>query len=249
MTVVRLLLAVSLAAGLASTSGDTSSTHCLQSRQFNYIKRFCPVEPAKIPPVKLHVGTRIVGGYPVNITQVPWQISLHHRKWHICGGSIISDQWILTAAHCVDDVVSDHRVRVGSLDKLTGGTLHYVDQAIRHEKYTGLYDYDFGLIKLRSKLRFDDSVRSVRLPKIGANDITTGTMCLVSGWGDTRNVSETSRYLRAVQVPRFDQDVCNQRYKGQVTARMFCAGYENGGKDSETCNTLLQFIRNIEMDG
>lgn len=136
MAMVMLLLAVSLTAGLVSTSGDTSFTHCLQSRPFNYNNRFFSVGPAEIPPVRLHVGTSIVGGYPVNITQVPWQISVHHRKRHICGGSIISDQWILTAAHCVDDVVSEHRVRVGSPDKLTGGTLHYVDQVLTHEKYT-----------------------------------------------------------------------------------------------------------------
>lgn len=181
----------------------------------------------------------------MNISQVPWQVSLHHFKYHNCGGSIIGNQWILTAAQCVDDAPT-HRIRVGTSDRLTGGTFHEVEQAITHEKFAGLYDYDFGLIKLKTKLKFGEGVRSVRLPKLRAKDVAADTMCLVSGWGDTKNVTVTSRYLRAADVPIFDRDLCNERYRGQVTSRMLCAGYENGGKDGK-CDTFeVLFKKNVK---
>lgn len=46
------------------------------------------------------VDDRIVGGFPTTIEKNPWQVSLQHYGRHICGGSIISEKWILTAAHC-----------------------------------------------------------------------------------------------------------------------------------------------------
>lgn len=72
------------------------------------------------------------------------------------------------------------------------------------------------------------------MPKTDDEDIANGTPCLISGWGTTQNQSESSRYLRAVEVPKVDQDLCNKAYSGRVTPRMFCAGlYEVGGKDGK----------------
>lgn len=195
------------------------------------IIKFATVSSGGISPIQAGLDAKIVGGYPVNISEVPWQVSVQYHKRHICGGSIISDQWILTTAQCTDDA-ENHKIRAGATDKLLGGDLYEVDRTIVHEKFAGLFDYDFGLIKLKSKLKFGNGVRSVRLPKVGAEDVEAGTMCLVSGWGDTKNVTVTSRYLRAVEVPIFDQDLCSRRYKA-LTSRMLCAGYEGGGKDGQ----------------
>lgn len=61
-------------------------------------------------------GPNIIGGTPIDISQVPWQISLELDGIHNCGGSILNEQWILTAAHCVDSMVTaaDLIVHAGS---------------------------------------------------------------------------------------------------------------------------------------
>lgn len=184
---------------------------------------------------------KIVGGFPVNITEVPWQVSLSYNNRHLCGGSIISNKWILTAAHCLHNrYLKSFEVRIGATDKLKGGALYKVEQMIVHKKFRGpstFFDYDFGLLRLGEELTFSDVAKAVKLPKVNDNDITVGTTCLVSGWGDTMNSTESSRYLRAVEVPKIRRIICNIAYKWKVTSRMFCAGlYRKGGKD---CKYLL----------
>lgn len=167
----------------------------------------------------------------MNITQAPWQVSLqtHAGTYHYCGGAIISDYWILTAAHCATRIME---IRVGATHKYNDGKLVNVKRRFVHKKYVfGESDYDFGLLQLENKLEFSDSVYRIRLPDFGDAHIETGTVCLVSGWGRTRNISESDDVLRGVGVPIVDHRMCNQVYEGIITPRMVCAGFENGGKD------------------
>lgn len=177
---------------------------------------------------------KIVGGFPINITAVPWQVALLYNGGQRCGGSIVSKEWIVTAAHCLEGInPRRYTVLVGTTDKLSGGQrLQVADYAI-HRQY-GSLDYDFGLLKLAEELTFDETVQAVALPEIDAADLENGQSTLISGWGNTQNSSESSRYLRAVEVPIVDQELCNKAYSGRITPRMFCAGlYEQGGKDGK----------------
>lgn len=180
---------------------------------------------------------KIVGGFPVNISQVPWQVGLIYGGQQVCGGSIISNQWILTAAHCIRGVGQPNRyqVLVGATDKFSGGKRYKIASYAVHERYSSSnIDYDFGLLKLQEELEFDSTVKPAALPKADDVHVADGTTVLVSGWGHTQNNSESSRYLRAVEVPTVNQEVCHKAYQvyGGVTDRMFCAGnYKNGGKD------------------
>lgn len=182
---------------------------------------------------------RIVGGFPLNITQAPWQVSLQQDSgtYQFCGGSIIGNQWILTAAHCLSRPM---QIRVGATHKYTEGHLIDVKRRYVHKKHSyGEDDYDFGLLQLAADLEFSDSVKPIRLPDFGEAYIKNGTICLASGWGKTRNASESSDLLRGVQVPTVDQQICNAAYEGKITPRMICAGYKDGGKDCKSTKLFL----------
>lgn len=182
---------------------------------------------------------KIVGGYPIAITKVPWQVGLVYFGRHSCGGSIINQRWILTAAHCLTVLFPlRYKVRIGTDDK-KGGKLYKVRSFKIHQQYGEFFvDYDFGLLELKDELTFTDRIQPVQLPKIGDEHIPTGSNVLVSGWGVTKNRTEPTRYLRAVEVPTVDQDVCNEVYEGKVTLRMFCAAEKEGGKDCK-CSILV----------
>lgn len=125
-------------------------------------------------------------------------------------------------------------VRVGSSFRAKDGELVQVQEVTVHPKYNGFtIDYDFALLKLRKSLEFTQNVKPVKLTEQDKSP-SAGTLCTVSGWGNTQNPNESSEQLRAVSVPVVDQDVCDKAYQefSGVTPRMLCAGLDQGGKDS-----------------
>ncbi|XP_042283245.1 transmembrane protease serine 3, partial [Thunnus maccoyii] len=181
--------------------------------------------------------TRIVGGNISRPGQFPWQVSLHFRSEHLCGGSIITSRWILTAAHCVYGFAepSMWTVHVGQTEQPVHGAQSLaVQQIIYHARYRpkGL-DYDIALMKLTNSLIFNGFVEPICLPNHG-EDFQEGTMCWISGWGATEDEGETSVVLRSATVPLLSTKTCNQPevYKGFISSWMICAGYLEGGTDS-----------------
>lgn len=179
---------------------------------------------------------KIVGGFQIDIAEVPYQVSLQRSGYHFCGGSIIGTQWVLTAAHCVDgnQNPSAYSVRIGSSSHSGGGISIKVRSVISHPDYDGdSYNYDFALLELAESIKYSRLIQQVDLPEAGA-EVPDGSMCTVSGWGDTKEWLESSDLLRAVNVPSYNQEACRKALikVAPVTDQMICAGYAAGGKDS-----------------
>uniref|UniRef100_A0A182WRF7 trypsin n=1 Tax=Anopheles quadriannulatus TaxID=34691 RepID=A0A182WRF7_ANOQN len=183
-------------------------------------------------------GERIVGGVAVDIRDYPYQVSLRRGR-HFCGGSIIDSQWILTAAHCTRTINARNLwIHVGSSHVNDGGESVRVRRILHHPKQNSSSDYDFSLLHLDQPLNLSESVQPIPLRKPSASEptgeLSDGTLCKVSGWGNTHNPDESALVLRAATVPLTNHQRCSEVYEGigSVTESMICAGYDEGGKDS-----------------
>ena len=123
----------------------------------------------KSATVRRHTG-RIVGGESAVIETYPYQVSLQKNGNHSCGGSIISEYWIITAGHCIDSDTEDIQVRAGATFHNKGGSLHNIDRVIVHEKHEirddGIPVYDIALIEVKEPFMFDDTRRPIELFKV-----------------------------------------------------------------------------------
>lgn len=192
---------------------------------------------SRILPKLIH--ERIIGGEPLPISCVPWQVGIKLDQLELlCGGSIISDQWILTSAECTRDILVDRlSVIAGTANHSEGGIIYDIDTITIHDRFNASsLDYNFALIKLIQRICFNDNVFQIRLPRCDNEiNIGAGSMVLVSGWGYiSADADSLEQILRFVNIPIVEQQRCIQLYKAinrTVLPSMLCAGYENGGKD------------------
>ena len=193
------------------------------------------------------VNPSIVGGTPAQSGAWPWQVRLSiatPQGTFLCGGSLVSDQWVLTAAHCVEDgnggtlSPASFSVRAGSLQKDSGGVVMGVSRVITHHAYeAATMDNDIALLRLSSPLPLSKTISPIA-PLSASQEqqlAATNTLATVTGWGTTRSGGNTSAVLMQAQVPLISSGDCaNQSAypRGELSSNMICAGYPQGGKDS-----------------
>ncbi|XP_063797834.1 transmembrane protease serine 5-like [Pseudophryne corroboree] len=185
-------------------------------------------------------SSRIIGGSDVTLGRWPWQVSLYLNNKHVCGGSIVAHQWIITAAHCVHNYRSP---QLSSWSVLSGIVSHSpvrlktsaVEKIIYHQKYDDRsHDYDIALMKLEKPLNYSDSIRPVCLPQYD-QDLPAGSECWISGWGHTQpDNTHMPHSLKEAMVPLISTKKCNSSciYDGDITPRMLCAGFLDGKVDA-----------------
>lgn len=183
--------------------------------------------------------SRIVGGSTASPGDWPWQVSLHVQGIHVCGGSIITPEWIVTAAHCVEEPLSSPRywtAFAGILKQslMFYGSRHQVERVISHPNYDSkTKNNDIALMKLQTPLAFNDVVKPVCLPNPGMM-LDLAQECWISGWGATYEKGKTSDVLNAAMVPLIESSKCNSKYiyNNLITPAMICAGFLQGSVDS-----------------
>merc|ERR1719228_1732795 len=195
------------------------------------------------PAISPNVNAFIVGGNEATAHSLPWQISLQATYFgfdlgHICGGSIINDQYIVTAAHCLTNPVMGFKVVVGAHSLRRGSDYQetfVVDKVIIHESYDendGSVG-DIALLKLADKITYSDGVQPACLPK-KTQVYDDDDEFLVSGWGALTEGGSSPDKLQQVIVPHFNHDKCNKIpfYAGRIPDTVICAGYPEGRKDA-----------------
>ncbi|XP_018563289.1 chymotrypsin-1 isoform X2 [Anoplophora glabripennis] len=151
--------------------------------------------------VPLDIDSRIVNGTDVNIRDYPYMVSLQYDGRHLCGGSIIDKNNILTAAHCVATRDLEGFTVLPGSTIVTYGTFMLIERIIVHSGYTGLKPYrnDIAIVHLAQPLEFSERVKPIQLPKV-FEAIPEFSEATLTGWGYHMGDSGGPLVVNGIQI-------------------------------------------------
>uniref|UniRef100_A0A2I3GT70 trypsin n=1 Tax=Nomascus leucogenys TaxID=61853 RepID=A0A2I3GT70_NOMLE len=191
---------------------------------------------------------KIVGGYTCEENSVPYQVSLN-SGYHFCGGSLISEQWVVSAAHCYKSAINSkfpgrgceyHRiqVRLGEHNiEVLEGNEQFINAAkiIRHPKYNSW--------TLDNDILFLFNVPSYIIDSFpGLTHISFFDLFLIL-------TADYPDELQCLDAPVLTQAECEASYPGKITSNMFCVGFLEGGKDSCQGDSGGPVVSNGQLQG
>nr|XP_019602161.1 PREDICTED: coagulation factor X [Rhinolophus sinicus] len=181
---------------------------------------------------------RIVGGRDCKEGECPWQaLLINEENEGFCGGTILNEFYILTAAHCLHQS-KRFKVRVGDRNTETeegNEMVHEVEVIIKHNKFVReTYDFDIAVLKLKTPISFRMNVAPACLPEKdwAESTLMTQKSGIVSGFGRTHEKGRTSTTLKMLEVPYVDRNTCKLSSRFTITPNMFCAGYDSKPEDA-----------------
>lgn len=193
----------------------------------------------------LPVVSRIVGGRTAQPGEFPHQVSLQKRpllifsSWsHFCGASIISNRWVLTAAHCVQG--SSARMLRGGVGltnhkKMSSNNVISFERAIVHENYNSFnVEYDIALLKTTQDIfNSTKAFSNAACLPLSTAPIANGSEVIISGWGTTTEGGDVSDELLAANIAILNDTDCKSAYGDDFKPPgMICAGRLEGGTDT-----------------
>ncbi|XP_027146042.1 LOW QUALITY PROTEIN: mast cell protease 1A [Larimichthys crocea] len=209
------------------------------------------------PYAFMSLGGKIINGEKALKNSMLYMVSLQNsRGEHECGGFLISEDFVLTAAHC-DNCRSLAKVVLGTHNLKARGIERSIVKWCSHPDYDDeKLENDIMLLKLSQKFKLDNSVQTIQLPTSGMN-IRDNEKCQVAGWGMTKTNGPDVDKLRVVTVSTINKQVCEEQWDGQIPYNVICAGGYNTTKgacqgDSGgplVCNGKAVGIVSFNMDG
>ncbi|XP_053546008.1 trypsin [Bombina bombina] len=193
---------------------------------------------------------RIIGGVECVPHSQPWQAALYFFDSYTCGGVLINENWVLSAAHCC---TANIQIRMGMHNRVEPDEavqFNFAEKAFIHPSYNAAtYESDIMLIRLWSPFNMTEYVQTAGLPD---NPVAEGTGCTISGWGSTTSPADTHPdVLQCASVSVVSHSHCQECYPNDnITDNMLCAGVAEGGIDTcqgdsggpFICNSVLQGI-------
>jgi len=181
---------------------------------------------------------RIISGEVAAVGQFPWQVANRFTTpggSFFCGGALICDSWVLTAAHCAKDA-SHFTLYLGSVNQSQsvepGRVVVETTEAYVHENYNQFtLNNDIALIHLKEKVSFNDRIQAIPL---GTDRVEANSQLTVSGWGKTSDASGVSPVLNFVDLTTISNKDCENVYGSLVVkdGTLCC----KGRPEHSTCN-------------
>ncbi|XP_026161166.1 granzyme-like protein 2 [Mastacembelus armatus] len=204
------------------------------------------------------LGSEIIHGEKAPENSMLYMASVQNNRGHVCGGFLVSEDFVITAAHCEKNNLT--RVVLGNhnLKKVDNNRHRSVVKKCKHPSYkTPASGNDIMLLKLSKKARLDNRVQIIPLPRTD-NKLKDREVCRVAGWGFTETGGKVVNMLRAVDVPLVNLEVCKTNWKyisfnlppnvicagGYETDKGFCQG-DSGGP--LVCNGLAVGVVSFNM--
>ncbi|KAL6261492.1 hypothetical protein P5V15_006581 [Pogonomyrmex californicus] len=190
---------------------------------------------------------KIVGGKGAQFGEWPWQVLVREATWlglftkNKCGGVLITDKYVITAAHCQPGFLASLVAVFGEFDisgelETKRSITRNVRRVIVNRGYDpATFENDLALLELESPVQFDEHIVPICMPDDGID--FTGRMATVTGWGRLKYNGGVPSVLQEVQVPIMENSVCQEMFQTGGHSKLIldsflCAGYANGQKDS-----------------
>uniref|UniRef100_A0A1I7Y5P6 Peptidase S1 domain-containing protein n=1 Tax=Steinernema glaseri TaxID=37863 RepID=A0A1I7Y5P6_9BILA len=180
---------------------------------------------------------KIIGGMPAKKAQFPFLVYVRTQKTSNgkdsfqCGGSLLNERFVLTAAHCLDDYRSGE-VMVGSTTLDGPGQWSPIKKVMKHSEYIGApqHYHDIAILEI-DPVRINDQVKPVRIVKDDSALIKTPKATAI-GFGTYNGKFFTSTYLRHTNVRLFSASECKQKKGDYINESQLCAGDMGKGTGS-----------------
>ncbi|CAA9993058.1 unnamed protein product [Nesidiocoris tenuis] len=216
-----------------------STSEVYSTPELDY-KRECGVRP-------LMKNGRIVGGKGATFGEWPWQVLVREATWlglftkNKCGGVLITNKFVITAAHCQPGFLASLIAVFGEYD-ISGeleskrSSTRNVKRVIVHRHYdAATFENDIALLELELPIQYDQHIVPICMPE--DDEDFTGKMATVTGWGRLKYGGGVPSVLQEVQVPVMENNVCQEMFhtaghSKTILQSFVCAGYANGQRDS-----------------
>ncbi|XP_025834022.1 trypsin-1-like [Agrilus planipennis] len=198
-----------------------------------------PSSPCSCSCGERNDAKRIVGGHATAMNEFPWMVRLSYFNRFYCGGMLINDRYVLTAAHCVKGFMWFMiKATFGEHDRCSDTKRpesRFVLRAITGAFSFLNFDNDIALLRLNDRVPIMDTIKPICLPT-KKDDLYIGTKAIATGWGTLKEDGKPSCVLQEVEVPVISNEACrkNTSYTAKmISDNMLCAGYPGvGGRDS-----------------